>query len=449
MRLRLSVLFAASLSVFSSMAFAADPALDTQAEQQGIPVNELRVFAEVMERIRAVYIDEVDDKTLLEAAIRGMLYELDPHSSYLTPNEFDDLQVTTSGEFGGLGIEITLENGFIKVVSPIDDTPASAAGINAGDLILKIDSTFVKGLGLQESVDLLRGEIGSEVELTILSAGDQKPRKVTLKRDRIQIKSVRSNMLEPGYGYLRVTQFQGQSGTETKKALAKLLKKEPLNGLVLDLRNNPGGVLTAAVQIADLFLDDGLIVYTQGRAEESRTNYAATKGDMLKGVPMVVLINAGSASASEIVAGALQDQERAIIIGQRSFGKGSVQTIMPLHDERALKLTTARYYTPNGRSIQAEGIAPDIRTEVARVELASDDGNVREADLRGHLENNTAKDKANPAASEVPLVSRDYALYEALSILKGVHLASRRDTQNNKAQNEKPDATTNNKTDAQ
>lgn len=442
MRLRLFVLFAASLSVFSSMVFAADPALDTQAEQQGIPVSELRVFAEVMERIRAVYIDEVDDKTLLEAAIRGMLYELDPHSSYLTPNEFDDLQVTTSGEFGGLGIEITLENGFIKVVSPIDDTPASAAGINAGDLILKIDSTFVKGLSLQESVNLLRGEVGSEVELTILSAGDQKPRKVTLKRDRIQIKSVRSNMLEPGYGYLRVTQFQGQSGTETKKALTKLLKKETLNGLVLDLRNNPGGVLTAAVQIADLFLDDGLIVYTQGRAEESRTNYAATKGDILKGVPMVVLINAGSASASEIVAGALQDQKRAIIIGQRSFGKGSVQTIMPLHDERALKLTTARYYTPNGRSIQAEGIAPDIRTEVARVELVSDDGYVREADLRGHLENNTAKDKADPAASEAPLVSRDYALYEALSILKGIHLAARRDTQRNKTQNAEPSTKT-------
>jgi len=434
MRLRLPILFAASLSVLSSMAFTADPALDTQAEQQGVPVNELRVFAEVMERIRAVYIDEVDDKTLLEAAIRGMLYELDPHSSYLTPNEFDDLQVTTSGEFGGLGIEITLENGFIKVVSPIDDTPASAAGINAGDLILKIDSTFVKGLGLQESVDLLRGEVGSEVELSILSAGDQKPRKVKLKRDRIQIKSVRSKILEPGYGYLRVTQFQGQSGTETKKALAKLLKNEELNGLVLDLRNNPGGVLNAAVQIADLFLDDGLIVYTQGRAEESRTNYAATEGDMLNGLPMVVLINAGSASASEIVAGALQDQERAIIIGQRSFGKGSVQTIMPLHDERALKLTTARYYTPNGRSIQAEGIVPDIPTEVARVELASEDGYVREADLRGHLENGDTKDAATATAGEAPLVSRDYALYEALSILKGVHLAARRDTQKNRTQ---------------
>lgn len=429
MRLRQSLLsISASLCLgATSLTFAADPALDTQAEVQGVPVTELRVFAEVMERIRGAYIDEVDDKQLLESAIRGMLYELDPHSNYLTPDEFDDLQVTTSGEFGGLGIEVTLENGFVKVVSPIDDTPASKAGINAGDLILKINQTFVKGLSLDEAIELLRGKIGSEVELSILAAGDQKPRNVTLKRDRILIRSVRHEVLEPGYGYLRVTQFQSQSGRDTEKAVKKLLANGDLHGLVLDLRNNPGGVLSAAVQISDLFLNDGLIVYTQGRDEDSRTNYAATQGDLLNGLPIVVLVNAGSASASEIVAGALQDQERAIIVGQRTFGKGSVQTILPLHDNRALKLTTARYYTPNGRTIQAEGIIPDILTEVATVELATDEAYIREANLRGHLENTQNADK-EAAVKEAPLAVRDYALYEALSILKGVHLANRKIT---------------------
>ena len=419
----------ASVSLLSaSFCFAADPALDTQAETQGVPVNELRVFAEVMERIRNAYIDDVDDKTLLESAIRGMLYELDPHSNYLNPEEFKDLQVTTTGEFGGLGIEVTLENGFVKVVSPIDDTPASKAGILAGDLILKIDDTFVKGLSLDDAVDLMRGPVNSEVRLSILSAGDQKPRTVKLKRDRIRIKSVRTKMLEPGYGYLRITQFQSQTGRDASNALKALLAKEKLNGLVLDLRNNPGGVLSAAVQISDMFLNSGLVVYTQGRAENSRTNYAATQGDLLDGKPIVVLVNAGSASASEIVAGALQDQERAIIVGQRTFGKGSVQTILPLHDDRALKLTTARYYTPNGRSIQAEGIQPDIVTEVARIELAGEDNSVREADLRGHLEN-TQANEAQGDNEDAPLAVRDYALYEALSILKGIHLANRLHTE--------------------
>lgn len=427
MRMRSSLLcLSAGLGLgLASTVFATEPALDTQAEIQGVPVTELRAFAEVMERIRSAYIDEVDDRELLESAIRGMLYELDPHSTYLTPNEYDDLQVSTSGEFGGLGIEVTLENGFVKVVAPIDDTPASKAGINAGDLILKIDDTFVKGLSLGEAVELLRGEVGSEVELSILSAGDQKPRTVTLKRDRILIRSVRSEVLEPGYGYLRITQFQSQSGRDTEKALRELLDREDLHGLVLDLRNNPGGLLTSAVQVADLFLDEGLIVYTQGRAEESRTNYAATRGDLLNGLPVVVLVNGGSASASEIVAGALQDQRRAIIVGQRSFGKGSVQTVLPLYGDRALKLTTARYYTPNGRSIQAEGIAPDIVTDVARVELNRNEGQVREADLRGHLTNGQEKAAAE-SQEEAPLAMRDYALYEALSILKGVHLATQR-----------------------
>jgi carboxyl-terminal processing protease len=409
-----------------STTLRADQALDAQAQSQGVPITELRVFAEVMERIRGAYIEEIDDRTLLESAIRGMLYELDPHSSYLTPSEFDDLQVTTTGEFGGLGIEVTMENGFVKVVTPIDDTPASRAGLRAGDLILKIDDTFVKGLALEDAIKLLRGEIGSEVALSILSQGTEKPRTVTLKRDRIRIQSVRTQMLEPGFGYLRITQFQSHSGRDSEKALRKLVEEGNLKGLVLDLRNNPGGVLSAAVQISDLFLNDGLIVYTQGRDETTRVNYAATDGDLLDGLPMIELVNGGSASASEIVAGALQDHGRAIVIGQRSFGKGSVQTILPLHGDRALKLTTARYYTPKGRSIQAEGIVPDITTEISKVELIEGLQNVREADLRGHLENGQSEEKAGEKSEPQPLAISDFTLYQALSVLKGIALTSPR-----------------------
>ena len=301
------------LVLFASTALKADPALDAQAQSQGVPITELRVFAEVMERIRGAYIEDIDDRTLLESAIRGMLYELDPHSSYLTPSEFDDLQVTTTGEFGGLGIEVTMENGFVKVVTPIDDTPASRAGLRAGDLILKIDDTFVKGLALEDAIKLLRGEIGSEVSLSILSQGTEKPRTVTLKRDRIRIQSVRSQMLEPGFGYLRITQFQSHSGRDSEKALRKLVEDGSLRGLVLDLRNNPGGVLSAAVQISDLFLNDGLIVYTQGRDETTRVNYAATDGDILNGLPMIVLVNGGSASVI------LRDGDNMSCLNRRSW----------------------------------------------------------------------------------------------------------------------------------
>lgn len=419
----IKVLAFCGAALFSGSATAQDPALDQQAVEQGIPVTELRVFAEVMERIRSAYIDEVSDQELLESAIRGMLYELDPHSAYLTPDQFDDLQISTSGEFGGLGIEVSMENGFVKVVTPLDDTPASRAGLASGDLILKIDNTFVKGKTLSEAVTLLRGSIGSSVELSVLSEGDDKPRKVKLVRDRIQLQSVRSEILEPGYGYLRVTQFQNNTGHDAQQHLARLQEQGPLNGLVLDLRNNPGGVLNAAVQLADLFLDDGLVVYTQGREAGSRTNFNATPGDILNGTPVIVLVNAGSASASEIVAGALQDQERAILVGQRTFGKGSVQTILPLHGERGLKLTTARYYTPSGRSIQAEGIRPDILTNVARVELNEEQDSLRESDLPGHLENSqdsTAEEDQDPSLAET-----DYTLYEGLAILKGIHLSQR------------------------
>ncbi|MFN3712393.1 MAG: S41 family peptidase [Alcanivoracaceae bacterium] len=423
--IRIFYAIAISFALLHGTAYASDPALDAQARSQGVPITELRVFAEVMERIRGAYIEEIDDRTLLESAIRGMLYELDPHSSYLTPSEFDDLQVTTSGEFGGLGIEVTLENGFVKVVTPLDDTPASRAGLRAGDLILKIDDTFVKGLALDEAIKLLRGDVGSKVELSIMSEGSEKPRTVSLTRDRIRIQSVRARMLEPGFAYVRVTQFQSQSGRDTERALRKLTQENELKGVILDLRNNPGGVLSAAVQISDLFLDKGLIVYTQGRDETSRINYAATAGDVLDGLPLIVLVNGGSASASEIVAGALQDHGRAIVIGQRSFGKGSVQTILPLHGDRALKLTTALYYTPKGRSIQAEGIAPDISTDVAKVELIEGRQGVREADLRGHLNNQQGNGDQKSTETQ-PLASTDFTLYQALSVLKGIALTAPR-----------------------
>ncbi|MCG8393006.1 MAG: S41 family peptidase [Pseudomonadales bacterium] len=404
-----------------SLLHAEDPALDEQARQQGVPVDELRAFAEVMERIRGAYIEDVDDRELLESAIRGMLNELDPHSNYLTPDQFDDLQVTTTGEFGGLGIEVTMEDGFVKVVTPVDDSPASKAGIQAGDLILKIDDTFVKGLSLGEAVELMRGEVGSEIRLMVLTDGDEKPHQVTLVRDKIQLHSVKSRMLEPGLGYLRISQFQNNTGDDTRKALDSLSKDNTLRGLVLDLRNNPGGVLNGAVEVADLFLDNGLIVYTQGREETSRSDFRANPGDQLKGAPVVVLVNGGSASASEIVAGALQDQDRAIVVGNRTFGKGSVQTVLPLSKDRALKLTTARYYTPDGRSIQAEGIEPDIAVDaVTRIEVR-DDLQVREADLPRHLgnENGESKNDEKPRS----LAQEDYALAQALSVLKGVVLS--------------------------
>ncbi|MEE3319169.1 MAG: S41 family peptidase [Pseudomonadota bacterium] len=413
-----SVLLTGLIGLTSLPAQAADPALDRQAAQQGVPVEELRAFAEVMERIRGSYIEEVSDKDLLESAIRGMLYELDPHSSYLTPDQFEDLQVTTTGEFGGLGIEVTMEDGFVKVVTPVDDSPASKAGIQAGDLILKIDDTFVKGLTLSEAVELMRGEIGSEIELMVLSEGEENPRQVSVKRDKIQLHSVRSRLLEPGLGYVRISQFQNNTGADTGKALDKLSKEGELRGLILDLRNNPGGVLGGAVEVADLFLNNGLIVYTQGRSQDSRSEFKASSEDRLAGVPLVVLVNGGSASASEIVAGALQDQHRALVVGNRTFGKGSVQTVLPLSEDKALKLTTARYYTPSGRSIQAEGIVPDITIDQVTHLEVREDQQLREADLPRHLDNENGEGTSKKSTPS--LAQEDYPLAQALAILKGV-----------------------------
>ena len=421
---------ALGLMLGSSTLLAAEavevPAVEAVNGKAPLPLEELRTFAEVMDRIKAAYVEPVDDKTLLENAIKGMLGNLDPHSAYLEPEAFAELQESTSGEFGGLGIEVGTEDGFIKVVSPIDDTPASKAGIQPGDLIVKIDGQPTKGLSLMEAVDKMRGKAGSKINLTLVREGG-KPFDVELTRAVIKVKSVRSQLLEDGYGLIRISQFQVNTGEEVGKALATLRKDtgKKLRGLVLDLRNNPGGVVQAAVEVADHFLKKGLIVYTEGRIANSELRFNADPADASEGVPLVVLINGGSASASEIVAGALQDHKRGVLMGTDSFGKGSVQTVLPLNNDRALKLTTALYFTPNGRSIQAQGIVPDI--EVARAKLTREDGGelIKEADLAGHLGNgNGGADK--PSGSKQQKAPRpqddDYQLSQALNLLKGLNV---------------------------
>ncbi|HEY0634137.1 MAG TPA: S41 family peptidase [Gammaproteobacteria bacterium] len=403
-----------------------------------LPLEDLRTFSEVYGKVKADYVETVEDKKLLENAIRGMLSGLDPHSSFLDRDEFKELQEGTTGEFGGLGIEVGMEDGFVKVISPIDDTPASRAGVKAGDLIIKLDETPVKGLSLTEAVKMMRGKPGTAIVLTIVREGADKPLTLTLTRDIIKVKSVKSKSLAPGYGYLRITNFQTHTAEDMAKAISELKKKSDgeLKGLVLDLRNNPGGVLGAAVSVSDAFLEKGLIVYTEGRAADAKLKFSATPNDMLKGAPIVVLINGGSASASEIVAGALQDQKRAIIMGTRSFGKGSVQTIFPMSNNTAVKITTARYYTPSGRSIQAEGIEPDVVVEPLTVAKAQTDGfePIKEADLTGHLSNGNKATKpaaaqtkdAKPAEEEADLASQDFALHQALSLLKGLSIIQTR-----------------------
>ncbi|MEK6749644.1 MAG: S41 family peptidase [Pseudomonadota bacterium] len=399
-----------------------------------LPLDELRTFTEVFAKIKKEYVEPVSDKMLIENAVRGMLSGLDPHSAFLDAEGYKELQVGTTGEFGGLGIEVGMEDGFVKVISPIDDTPAQRAGVKSGDLIIRLDETPVKGLTLNEAVKIMRGKPGSEIILTIVREGEDKPLKLTLARDVIRVKSVKSKILDEGYGYVRISNFQANTGDNVLKAVKDLRKeaKAGLKGLVLDLRNNPGGVLSAAVEVSDAFLTKGLIVYTEGRDKSSRLTFNATSSDALEGEPLVVLINGGSASASEIVAGALQDHKRAIIMGSRSFGKGSVQTILPMNNDAALKLTTARYYTPSGRSIQAEGIEPDIPLE--RVKVAATEAppveRIKEADLTGHLENKKAKEKertaGDKAKAEQSLASQDYPLYEALHMLKAMQIMQAR-----------------------
>jgi carboxyl-terminal processing protease len=402
-------------------------------EAAPLPLEEIKGFSEVYSRIKTDYVESVGDKKLLTDAIQGMLSGLDPHSSYLDAESFKDIRVDTEGQFGGLGIEVTMENGFVKVVSPIEDTPAARAGLKSGDLVIRLDDKAVKGMTLNEAVRTMRGRPGTDIVLTVVREGQSKPLKFTLTRAVIKIQSVKNKLLEPGYGYVRITQFQAGTDKGLKDALRKLEgeNKGALKGLVLDLRNNPGGVLNGAVAVSDAFLDKGLIVYTEGRVADSRQKYNATPGDLANGAPIVVLVNGGSASASEIVAGALQDHKRAVVLGTKTFGKGSVQTIVPVSGGAALKLTTARYYTPNGRSIQASGIEPDIVAEEAKLTKSEAGERIKEADLLRHLENGEApapkkeekKDDAKKDAAARHLPSADdYQLNEALNLLKGISL---------------------------
>lgn len=423
------------LGVFVGVGVSFDMTVMADREQgktaaTALPIDELRTFTEVYARIKSDYVEAVEDKKLLEEAIQGMLAGLDPHSSYLDIESFRDVRVETEGQFGGLGIEVTMENGFVKVVSPIEDTPAAAAGLKPGDVIIRLDEKAVKGMALSEAVRLMRGKPGTDIVLTVVREGSSKPLKFTVTRAVIKIQSVKQRLLEPGYGYVRITQFQ--SGTP--KALSAAIKKIEdenkgrLKGLLLDLRNNPGGVLNAAVGVSDAFLDEGLIVYTEGRVPDSKLKFSASAGDLLDGAPMVVLVNSGSASASEIVAGALQDHKRAIVMGTKTFGKGSVQTIVPVSNGAALKLTTARYYTPDGRSIQAAGIAPDIVTEDAKITRNDTGDRLREADLARHLENPSNNEvkpievpkPTEPAGRKPTAPEEDYQVQEGLNLLKGI-----------------------------
>jgi carboxyl-terminal processing protease len=459
-----AILFTLSATLPFSCSYAAEeiavPAEDSKKEK--LPLADLQRFTTVIENVKNYYVKSIDDSVLFENALRGMLAGLDPHSTYLDAEEYADLKASTTGKFGGLGVEVLPEDGLIRVISPIDDTPAQRAGIQAGDLIIRLDDTPVKGLTMREAVELMRGEKGSKITLTIIRQGETKPLRITVVRDTINVQSVKSKMLDDGFAYVRVSQFQSNSGDEFIRALQALKKTQgaKLKGVILDLRNNPGGVLDASVQIADAMLDreklkyEGMIVYTKGRIPGSQIKEKAHSGDILNGTPVVVMVNGGSASASEIVAGALQDHHRALIVGSQTFGKGSVQTVLPLKDNRGLKLTTALYYTPAGRSIQATGIKPDITLPNMKIPVDQDKTSdaaqllLREEDLQGHLKNgNAAKEEgkvegklptpdtklektdkdmeisqtgSKGKSKELPLINSDYQLYEALNILKGL-----------------------------
>ena len=399
------------------------------AEEKNTNVyKQLNMFGEVYERVRREYVEEVSDKELIEAAIQGMLQSLDPHSSFMNSETFDDMQVQTKGEFGGLGIEVSMEDGFVKVVSPIDDTPAYEAGVQAGDFIIEIDGVSVYGMSLGDAVDMMRGLVNTEITIKI-SRGEEEPFDIKIIRDRIKVQSVKARR-EGNAAYLRITSFNEKTQSGLLKNMKKLKEEigENITGVILDLRNNPGGLLNQAVAVSDAFLDRGEIVSTRGRKQRGQQKFSATSGDISNGLPVVILINGGSASASEIVAGALQDHRRAIIMGTTSFGKGSVQTIIPVQRDSAMRLTTARYYTPSGNSIQAKGIVPDIIVNQAKIEELEQFSNRKESDLKGHLENptegnaNLEKIKKEKSIAEVKDKKIDYQLNRAIDLLEGISL---------------------------
>jgi len=451
MRSKLSKVGLVSLGLVGGILISLQLSAVAERSAAPLPIDELRSFTEVYGRVKNDYVEAVDDKELIEEAINGMLSGLDPHSAYLNEEAFKEMKVGTQGEFGGLGIEVSMEDGFVKVVAPIEDTPAWNAGLKSGDLIIKLDESNVKGMTLNDAVKLMRGKPGTDIVLTIVRKGEPQPQTITVTRDIIQIQSVKYRMLEEDYAYFRVTQFQEHTGEKLGQAIEKLFAENegPMKGMILDLRNDPGGLLTASIGVSAAFLQkDKLVVYTEGRTNDARMRMYARpefyargpKGDYLanvpeaaKTVPMVVLVNGGSASASEIVAGALQDHRRAVIMGTQTFGKGSVQTILPLGNGTAIKLTTARYFTPSGQSIQAKGITPDIVVEDATIETKESSPLMRkEADLKNRLDNPQGGDGSEvqevettdaSASSEEPA---DYQLGQALNLLKGLQILSSR-----------------------
>ena len=399
--------------------FLVSPYVVYPADNEISEYDYLKFLGDSIEKIKSDYVEHVENKEIVESAINGILSSLDPHSSFLNAKNLEDMKIQTKGLFGGLGIEVTMENGFVKVISPIDDTPAYKAGIKAGDYITHLNKKSVIGLTLDEAVGKMRGPVGSKLKVTI-GRTNMEPFDITIKRDVIKITSVRSR-IEKDVGYVRITTFSEQTNKSTKEAIKKLKKNKNLKGFVLDLRNNPGGLLEQAVYVSDLFLEKGEIVSTRGRDSENPETYKAKPGDVINGLPLVVLINGGSASASEIVAGALQDHKRAIILGTQSFGKGSVQTIIPVNPYGALRMTTARYFTPSGRSIQKKGISPDIVVEEAKLEKVKKRNGNRESDLRGALDNPNQEMENNDTNNEKESTN-DFQLSRALDLVRGISL---------------------------
>jgi|TARA_B110000914_G_scaffold166737_1_gene147271 carboxyl-terminal processing protease len=397
------------------------------AAKTSLPLNQLQTFSEVYLKIKQNYVVDVSDKEIFDNAIKGMLEGLDPHSTFLNEKDFSDLKIGTRGEFGGLGIEVTMEDGIVKVIAPIDDTPAFKAGIKSGDLIIKIDNSSVKGLSLNKAVDLMRGKVGSPILLTIARKGESGPIEIKIIRAKIKVKSVKYELIHDNYGYIRIASFQNKTGKSLADAISDLNKisKNNINGYVIDMRNNPGGVLGAAVDVSDAFIKGGKkLVYTKGKSADAMYEFTSNDTDLAEEKPIVVLINGGSASASEIVAGALQDHKRAIIMGTQSFGKGSVQTILPITSRTAVKITTARYYTPNGRSIQAKGITPDIIVKNLELTDLAENTMMKESDLKGHLENTDKEKLEDKSEQQDKKLLNDYQLSEAINLLKGLNILS-------------------------
>lgn len=425
MKLINNLLISLVASLWANLSYAEQAEELTPSSETPLPIEQIRNFSEIFTIIKQSYVEDVTDEELLDYAIVGMLQGLDPHSLYYKEEDFTDLNESTKGRFGGLGIEVIMDKGFVKVVAPIDDTPAARAGMQSGDLIIRVDDKPINGLNLREATDMLRGEPGTNVKITVVREPQAEPFDLVLERDIIQVKVVKGEWLNDSIAYLRITQFQLTTSELFRKELKRMVAQEKFAGLIIDLRNNPGGLLNSAVSIADMFIEEGTLLSTKGRVHQVNHEYQATSTDLLKGKPLVVLINGGSASASEIVAGAIQDHQRGVIVGTQSFGKGSIQTVLDVGEKDGIKLTTGRYYTPSGRSIQAEGITPDIIVEQREYkETKPDLRTVKEGDLYGHLENDRqANDKNNKAQSK--LLDGDLQLQEALNIMTAATIFNR------------------------